>query len=364
MLAHLFDRVGPVDHASAELARRRHARLAKPPGSLGALETLGAQLAAISGQCPPPVPQRPTVIVAAGDHGVHAQGVSDWPQGVTAAMVDTVVAGRAAVSAIARTVGAEVIVVDVGTMADRQTTGDDDGAVTVDAGSRDAGPRPVRLIDARVRRGTRDMSLEAAMTRDECAEAIRVGAHVAEQAIAAGTDLVAVGDLGIGNTTVSACLIAAYTGATPDSVTGPGANLDDQRVGRKIEVVTAALRRHGDDRDPFDTLASLGGLEHATLVGVMAACAAARVPVVLDGVITGAAALAAVALAPDIAGHLVAGHASTEPGAAPALTHLSATPLLRLDLRLGEGTGALLAVPLVQAAARTLGEMAFIDDVV
>jgi nicotinate-nucleotide--dimethylbenzimidazole phosphoribosyltransferase len=340
----LLDAIAPTDQAAAAAARERHGRLAKPPGSLGHLEELGAQLAAISRRCPPPVPAFPALVVAAADHGVHAQGVSDWPQTVTGAMVSTVAAGRASVNAIARTTGAEVTVLDVGTI-----TGD---------------PLPAGVRDARIRRGTRDFTVEPAMTVDECRSAIGAGAGVAQELLAAGADLLATGDLGIGNTTATACLIAAYTGAAPAEVTGKGANLDEARVPRKVALIERALARHGDTTDPLATLASLGGLEHAALVGVMLAGAAARVPLVLDGVIAGAAALAAVAICPDSAGYLIAGHASAERGAQVALDRLGQRALLDLGMRLGEGTGALLAVPLIQAAARVLAETATIDDVI
>lgn len=348
MLAELTAAVAPVDAAATAAALARHDRLAKPPGSLGRLEELGARLAGIAGRCPPPVPHRPVVLVAAGDHGVHAQGISDWPQAVTAAMVHTVTAGRAAVNALARTVGVEVEVVDVG---------------VATPSAQEGGPPAPQAGCHRVRAGTRDLTVGPAMTVAECRAAIDVGAEVARAAVASGADLVALGDLGIGNTTASACLIAALTGAAPEAVTGRGANRDDARVARKIGVVRLALDRHGPDREPLALLASVGGLEHAAHVGMILAAAAARVPVVLDGVITGASALVAVALVPAVRDYLVAGHASAEPGARVALDHLGLRPLLDLDLRLGEGTGAVLAVPLVQAAARTLGEMALLEEV-
>lgn len=335
--------VPAVDAAVAATAAARHDRLAKPPGSLGRLEVLGARLAAIAARCPPPVPVRPAVVVAAADHGVHAQGISDWPQAVTGVMIDTVASGRAAVNAIARTVGAEVVVVDLGTLR--------------------SGPVPPGVLDARVRAGTADLTREPAMSVAEADAALAAGARVARDLLTDGVDLLVLGDLGIGNTTASACLIAAFTGGAPAAVTGTGANRDDRRLARKIDVVTAALRRHGHGRQPLELLASLGGLEHAALVGVILAAASARIPVVLDGVITNAAALVAVACVPETGGYLVAGHASTEPGAAVALAQLGLRPLLDLDLRLGEGTGGLLAVPLVQAAARLLSEVAALDEV-
>ena len=336
VIEELVRSVVPVHEAASALAHERHDRLAKPPRSLGRLEELGVQLAAISGRCPPPVPASPAVIVAAADHGVHAQGVSDWPQAVTTAMVATVAAGRASVNAIARAVGARVTVLDVGTV----------------SGAAIDGAR-----NARIAAGTRDLTKEPAMTADECRAAIVAGAAAARDLVARGADLLATGDLGIANTTASACLIAALTGAAPAEVTGRGANLDDTRTPRKVQVIEAALARHGTDREPLPTLASLGGLEHAALVGVMLACASARVPVVLDGVIADAAALAAVALCPELGGYLIAGHASAEPGARRALAALELPALIDLGMRLGEGTGSALAIPIVQAAARVLGEV-------
>ena len=343
-LDELVRAVHTVDTTATEAARERHTLLAKPPGSLGRLETLGAQLAGIAGRCPPPVPSAPTVVVAAGDHGVHARGVSDWPQSVTAAMVSTVAGGGAAVNAIAGAVGATVTVLDVGTMA----TGDP----------------PPGVRDRRIRPGTRDLTAEPALTLSECRAAIDAGAEVGGELVGAGTDLLATGEVGIANTTPSACLIAALTGVEPADVTGRGANLDDTRTSHKLDVVKSALDRHGADRDPLGVLASLGGLEHAALVGVILAGAAARVPIVVDGVISGAAALAAVALWPDAAGYLIPGHASAEPGGRALADRLGRPPLIDLELRLGEGTGALLAVPLVRSAAAVLTDMITLDSVV
>lgn len=349
----LLRQITPIDDQAVAAARERSSRLAKPPGSLGQLESLGAQLAGIAQACPPPVPQTPTVIVVAADHGVHAQGVSDWPQTVTTAMVDIVIAGRAAVNAIASTIGARVTLVDIGTrnppVRTIETTTADD--------------RDVTFVDARIRDGSGDISHEHAMTPEQCMRAIVTGADIAIRHIDAGTDLIALGDLGIGNTTVSACLIAALTGQEPAAVTGDGANMDDRRRGRKIEVVTAALQRHGHDRRPLRLLASMGGLEHAALVGAMLGAASRRVPVVLDGVTVNAAALVAARLSPPVVGYMIAGHRSTEPGATAALAELGLTPLIELQLRLGEGTGAVLAIPMVAAAANVLGGMALLSDV-
>lgn len=344
----LVHAVQPASTDAIAAAWDRLDQLAKPPRSLGRLEELAAQLAGIAGHCPPPLPTHPAVVVAAGDHGVHRQGVSDWPQEVTATMVEVVAGGRAAVNAIARAVGAEVSVLDCG----------------VATGSANGSPWPPDGVHvAGVRRGTRDLTTEPAMTVDECEAAIASGADTARALLAGGTDLLATGDLGIGNTTASACLITALTGADAAEATGRGANPDDGRTPHKVAVVRTALARHGDDRDPLATLASLGGLEHAALVGVMLAGAAARVPVVLDGVIANAAALAAVGLCPASRDYLVAAHTSAEPGAAIALDALGGRGLLDLGMCLGEGTGALLGVPLVQSAARILRDVALLRDV-
>ncbi len=333
-----------ADAGAMEVARARHLALVKPPGSLGRLEELGVRLAGISGAVPPPVAESPAVVVAAGDHGVLERGVSPWPRGVTAAMVDNFCAGGAAVNAIAREVGARVSVLDVG----------------VAAGLRD---HPL-LRRARVRAGTDDLSRGLAMSREDAARAVAAGAGLAEELIeSGGVDLLVTGDMGIGNTTPAACLVAAFTGRPAREVTGRGTGVDDATLELKAGVVSGALELHRPDPgDPLGVLAAVGGLEHASLVGVVLMGAVCGVPVVLDGVVSDAAALAAVALAPGVAGYLVAGHRSAEPGARIALEQLGLEPLLDLEMRLGEGTGGLLAVPLVRAAARVLGEMATFEE--
>lgn len=339
----LTDEVVPVDGEAAEQARRRHDELAKPPGSLGELEVVGARLAAISGVCPPPAPVEPAVVVAAADHGIHARGVSRWPQEVTAQMVRLFCDGRAVVNQVAAAVGARVAVLDVGVI-----------------GAELDHPR---LRRARIRPGTADLAAGPAMERDEACAALLAGAGLAEELAAAGVDLLVPGDMGIANTTASACLVAAFTGRDAASVTGPGAGADEAIVARKTGLVAAALDLHRPDpADPLGVLAAVGGLEHAALVGAMLAAAAEGLPVVLDGLTSGAAALVAAALAPAVASYLIAGHRSPEPGAAIALEHLGLRPLLDLGLRLGEGTGGLLAVPLVVAAARVLAGTAMISD--
>ena len=334
--------IRPAAEQAMAAARDLQARLTKPAGSLGALEDLSVRLSGLAGTCPPPMPQPATVAVFAGDHGVHAQGVTPWPQEVTAQMVANFLAGGAVVNAFARQAGVRVTVVDVGV------------ATPLPAGGPD-------LIEANVRRGTRDMTVEPAMTRAEARQAVETGIRVAEQLLDAGAGCLLTGDMGIANTTPAAALIAAFTGATAAAVTGRGTGIDDATYARKIEVVAAALARHAGEEDSLGVLAAVGGLEHAALAGFVLAAAARRVPVIIDGVIALSAALAAAAFAPGAVAAMVAGHRSTEPGASVALAHLGLEPLLDLGMRLGEGSGAVLAHPIVLASVRVLHEVATFD---
>jgi nicotinate-nucleotide--dimethylbenzimidazole phosphoribosyltransferase len=335
--------IRPADETAMAAARDHQARLIKPAGSLGVLEELSVRLAGLAGVCPPPLPEPATVAVFAGDHGVHARGVTPWPQEVTAQMVANFVAGGAVVNAFARQNGADVMVVDVGV------------AIPLFGGP--------NLLDANVRRGTADLTAGPAMTRDQARAAVEVGISVAGALADAGARCLLTGDMGIANTTPAAALIAAFTGAGPAEVTGRGTGVDDDTYARKIAVVAEGLdRNRPDPADPLGTLAAVGGLEHAALAGLVLGAAARRVPVVLDGVIAASAALAAAAFAPDAVAAMVAGHRSPEPGAAVALAHLGLTPLLDLGMRLGEGTGALLALPIVASAVRVLHEVATFDS--
>jgi nicotinate-nucleotide--dimethylbenzimidazole phosphoribosyltransferase len=335
--------IRPPDPDAMAAARELHARLTKPAGSLGQLEEISIRLAGLARRCPPPVPRRPVVAIFAGDHGVHAQGVTPWPQEVTGQMVANFLAGGAVVNAFARQVGADVTVVDVGM-----------------AGEAPAG---TGLWSRRVRSGTGDLACEPAMTRDEALAAVEVGLAVAASLVADGCDCLLTGDMGIANTTPAAALVAAFTGAPASQVTGRGTGIDDATLDRKTDVVASALALHRPDpTDPLGVLACVGGLEHAALAGLILGGAAAGVPVILDGLIADSAALAAVAFAPDALAALVAGHRSAEPGATVALTHLGLSPIVDLGLRLGEGTGALLATPLVASAIRVLHDVATFDS--
>jgi len=336
--------IRPLDAAAIAAAADRQSRLTKPAGSLGDLEDLAARLAGLAGRCPPPIPRRPIVAVFAGDHGVHSQGVTPWPQEVTAQMVANFLAGGAVVNAFARQAGVDVTVIDVGTLADPP------------------GGAP-RLRVRKVRAGTRDLTVELALTRDEALAALEVGISVAEELVADGHDALLTGDMGIANTTPAAALIAAFTGADAARVTGRGTGIDEEMLAHKTDIIAAALALHRPDpADPIGVLAAVGGLEHAALAGFIVGGAALRVPVVLDGVIACSAALVAAALAPDAVGAMIAGHLSAEPGAAVALRHLGLRPLLDLGLRLGEGTGAVLALPIVASAVRVLHDVATFDS--
>jgi nicotinate-nucleotide--dimethylbenzimidazole phosphoribosyltransferase len=330
--------IPPPDLAAAESARARQATLTKPPGSLGRLEELSIQLAGLTGRAQPSV-ARKAVIVMAGDHGVTAEGVSAYPSEVTPQMVLNFLRGGAAINVLARQAGARVVVVDVGVAAD-------------------LAPTPGLEI-CKVARGTQNLARGPAMTRAQAEQAITAGLHVIEAESARGLDLVATGDMGIGNTTPSAAITAAITGCSPAQAAGRGTGLDDAGLQRKIAVVERALAvNQPNPADALDVLHKLGGLEIAGLTGVMVGAAARRIPVVVDGFISGAAALIAAGLAPGVKPYLIAAHLSVEAGHRHVLQHLGLRPLLDLDLRLGEGTGAALAFHLAEAAVRVLGEMA------
>ena len=336
-LTKLLEAIGGPDAAAAAKAKAHLDTLTKPPGSLGRLEELAVRLAAVSGR--PPRVSAPVIFTFAADHGVVAEGVSAYPQSVTAQMVENFLHGGAAVNVLARQAGARVVVADF-------------GVATV------LGARP-GLLTRRFGPGTRNMAVGPAMTREQAIAAMEAGAALADEAIAAGADLLGTGDMGIGNTTAASAITAAITGADPDAVTGRGTGLDDAGRARKVAVVRRALEvNRPDAADGLDVLAKVGGFEIAGLAGVILAGAARRVPVAIDGFIAGAAALIAVTLAPAARHALMASHRSAEPGHTLALAHLGLTPYLDLDMRLGEGTGAALFVPLARAAAAIYGEMA------
>lgn len=334
----------PLDAVATRAAYERHASLTKPPGSLGRIEDLGIQLAGISGQVPPPPPRPATVAVFAGDHGVHAQGVSPWPQDVTGQMALNFLAGGAAINVLATQAQAEVVVVDVGMLDD-------------------VPPAP-GLLRRKVARGTRDLTQGPAMTSDEARQAVEVGIDVAAGLVAQGFRCLLTGDMGIANTTPAAALIVALTHRRAGDATGRGSGLQAADVPRKASIVAEAAARarraHGDD--VLGILSEVGGLEHAALAGYILGGAALGVPVVIDGAIAASALLVASRLAPGLEGTVIAGHRSAEPGASVVLETLGLEPVVDLNLRLGEGTGAVLVLPLIEAAAAILGGMTTFDQ--
>ena len=329
--------ISPVSQTAARAARERIDALTKPPGSLGRIEDLAVRLAAVAGEIPTHNYERRVILVGAGDHGVAAQGVSAYPPEATAQMVSCFLGGSAAINAFARAVRAEVYVANFGV--------------------RPAlAPHP-RLLDYNVGRGTADLALEPALTRDEVQRALAAGVAAFEEIARANPfDVLALGEMGIANTTSASAIIAAFTGKPPSCIVGRGTGIDDARLARKIAVVEAALGRMRD-RGWEETAVQVGGYEIVGLAGVILAAARARVPAVLDGFIVAAAALIAGAIAPQAIGYCIAAHRSQEAGHGYACEALGLRPLFDLELRLGEGSGAALALPMIEAAARMTREM-------
>jgi len=337
-LAEAVALVRDVDDAVAIDTQRRLDRLTKPPGSLGRLEELAVKYCTMTGERKPAVP-RSVVFTFAADHGVVDEGVSAYPRDVTAQMVLNFLRGGAGVNVLARHAGVEIRVVDIGV-------------------AHEFDPM-VGLISRKLMKGTRNMAHEPAMSKETAEQALAVGVELATDAAREGMGLIGTGEMGIGNTTASAAITAVMTGSDVNDVTGQGTGIDEQSRRKKVAVIEGALRRHRPDpSSATDVLSKIGGLEIAGMAGVILGAAAARVPVVLDGFIAGAAALIACGLQPRCRQYLIASHRSLERGHQVILEHLRLKPLLDLELRLGEGTGACLGMGLVQAAVKILTEMA------
>ena len=337
LLSNIIEMIKPLDEGVMAEARSRQGMLTKPRGSLGRLEELSIQLAGIQGK---PIPQirHKIIITMAGDHGVVAEGVSAYPQEVTVQMVYNFLGGGAGINVIARQAGVRIIIVDMGVATELE-------------------PNP-QLLSRKVASGTQNIAQGPAMCREEAVKAIEVGIEIVAAEAARGLDIVGTGDMGIGNTTASSAICAVMTGEPVSKVTGRGTGIADRQLTHKVEVINRALAvNNPDPRQPVDVLAKVGGFEIGGLVGVMLAAAAHRIPVVIDGFISGAAALIATALAPRLKGFLIAAHVSAETGHRLLLRHLGLNPLLELGMRLGEGTGAALGIFLAEAAARVLAEM-------
>ena len=323
-----------------EQATARQARLTKPAGSLGRLEDLSIRLAGMTGRLDPPL-REAVIFTLAADHGVAAEGVSAYPSEVTAQMVLNFLRGGAAINVLAREVGARVVVADIGVDADL--------------------PEHPELRAIKVKRGTASITQGPAMTLAQATQAIESGRQLVR---GERLDVALTGDMGIGNTTAAAAVICALTGLDPSLVVGRGTGVDDEGLQRKLSAVRRALEVNAASiaRGPVETLAAVGGLEIAGLVGVILESAHMRRPVIIDGFISGAAALVAAAMEPAVIGYMIASHRSRELGHGAVLERIGLRPLLDLDLRLGEGTGAALALPLVRAAVRLLNEMATFDE--
>jgi len=331
-----LDAIPPFDHAAADAAQARQNRLTKPTGSLARLEDLSVQLAGMTGQAFPSA-ENAVIFIYAADHGVAAaHGVSAYPPAVTAQMVYNFARGGAVINALASEISAKLIVADVGVMEEI--------------------PGDLNIAHHKVRPGTDDWTIGPAMTEADAITAITVGQHLVRECSPLGLALV--GEMGIGNTTTAAVLAAVLLGVPPSEIVGPGTGVDGEALARKHAVVALGMARHGTNKDPLALLASLGGLEIAAMTGTILAAAARRVPVVLDGFISTVAGAIAVQFDPAARDYLIASHRSPEPGHRLLLAHLGLTPLLDLGLRLGEASGAALAVPLLRASVRILREVA------
>lgn len=337
-LDEIIEKIEPLDEEAMRLAKERQDNLTKPQGSLGILEELSIKMAGIQ-RSPRPKIENKVIFTMAGDHGVVEEGVSAFPQEVTPQMVYNFLRGGAAINVLARHAGARVVVVDMGVAAD----------IEAEEG----------LVKKKVAYGTRNMAREPAMTREQAVEAIEAGIEVFEKEFKRGVDIAGVGDMGIGNTTPSAAICAAITRRAVEEVTGRGTGIDDEAWKRKVEVIKRALEvNRPDPSDAIDVLAKVGGYEIAGIAGVALAAAAHRVAVVIDGFIATAGALIAGEIAPLAKQYMIASHLSQEVGHRVMLEHLGLKPLLNLNLRLGEGTGATLGICLVEAGVRILNEMA------
>lgn len=342
LLATTIASIAELDGPLMEMVASQQQQLTKPINALGRLEKLSARLAGITGQMDPPLRPR-TVIICAGDHGVTIEGVSAYPPEVTTQMIYNFLAGGAAINVLARQFEVNVVVLDVGVIGDL--------------------PAHPQLRSMKVRRGTANIAQGPAMSRSEAVAAIEAGIRVAQEEIEAGATLLLTGDMGIGNTTPSSAITALITGLPVSQVTGMGTGVGLNGWRRKCEVIEGALSLHlPDPHDAIDVLSKVGGLEIGAIAGVIIAGAAARVPVVIDGIISTAGAAIAVLLCPAVKSFIIAGHRGVEPGHAALLDHLDLTPILDLDLALGEGTGAVLALPILEAAITTLNEMATFED--
>ncbi len=340
-----IERIEPLDGDAMEIARARQDTLTKPLRSLGVLEDLSVKVAGITGDYMPEINDK-VIITMAGDHGIAEEGVSAYPKEVTPQMVYNFLSGGAAINVLARYIGARVIVVDMGVAADIEIKGSVEN-----------------FIDNKIAYGTANMAKGPAMGYEDAVHSIEAGIEVLENELARGIDIVGVGDMGIGNTTPSSAIVAFITDEPVEKVTGRGTGLDDEGLKAKIRTIKGALAVNKPDRgDAIEILAKVGGFEIGGMAGVMLAAASHRIPVVVDGFISGAAALIAYELSPKMRDYLIASHLSVEAGHRAILDHIGIEPMFNLDMRLGEGTGAALGISLVEASCKILREMATFEE--
>jgi nicotinate-nucleotide--dimethylbenzimidazole phosphoribosyltransferase len=336
-----IEKIGALDVHAMKLAKERQDTLTKPAGSLGVLEELAQTIAGITGNSASMIRDK-VIITMVGDHGVTAEGVSAYPEDVTAQMVYNFLNGGAAINVLARHVGARVVIVDMGVAA--------------------SVPHE-HLVDMKIAYGTADMTKGPAMSYKNAVQSIEAGIAVLEREANKGLDIVGVGEMGIGNTTSSSAIVAVITGDDVKTVTGRGTGIDDKGLEKKIKAIEEAIRiNRPDKKDPLDVLAKVGGFEIGGMVGVILAAASRRIPVVIDGFISSAAALIAYQIAPAVKDYMIAAHRSVEKGHSVVLEYLDLKPLLDLHMRLGEGTGAALGISIVEAACKLLNEMATFED--
>lgn len=345
MIKEAIERFELLDEGAMESARARQDTLTKPQRSLGILEDLSVKVAGITGNYMPEIKDK-VIITMAGDHGVTDEGVSAYPREVTPQMVYNFLRGGAAINVLARHIGARVVVVDMGVAADIETNSKDEN-----------------FIDKKIAYGTANMTKGPAMSYEDAIRSIEAGIEVLENEIERGIDIVGVGDMGIGNTTPSSAIVTFITGEPVEKVTGRGTGLDDEGLKAKVETIKKALVVNKPNRaDAIDILAKIGGFEIGGMAGVMLAAASHRIPVVVDGFISGAAALIAYELSPKIKDYIVASHLSVEVGHRAILDHIGIEPLFNLNMQLGEGTGAALGISIVEASCKILREMATFEE--
>jgi nicotinate-nucleotide--dimethylbenzimidazole phosphoribosyltransferase len=338
LLTSTIVKISPLDKKAMAEAKARQDTLTKPAGSLGRLEEVSVKIAGIQGKGKPVIKNKAMITMAA-DHGVVDEKVGNWPREVTAQMVENFLRGGAGINVLAKQAGARIVFVDMGIAGDLKLD--------------------KQLIVKKIGYGTKNMCKGPAMTQEQAIKAVEAGIEIVNSEVEKGLDIVGTGDMGIGNTTASSAIFAAISGKTVAEVTGRGTGISDEQLAHKIDVVKRALKLNKPDSlKPLDILAKVGGFEIGGLAGVMLGAAARRIPVVIDGFISGAAALIAMGLAPNLKDYIIAAHVSAEAGHTVMLKHIGLKPLLSLDMRLGEGTGAALGIIIAESAVRTLNEMA------